>query len=102
MPEDLIEETTNGPVLRVRVTPRAKWSGVRVGKGRIAVGVRAAAEGGKATREALAILAEWAGVARSDTRLASGATSRDKRVLFPTLTPSDLRKRISEASGPSR
>ncbi|HEX9696043.1 MAG TPA: DUF167 domain-containing protein [Actinomycetota bacterium] len=96
---DLIEETARGPVLRIRVTPRAKRAGVRMAAGRLAVGVRAPAEAGKATEEALRRVAELLGLPRSAVRLASGATSRDKRILVPGHTPFDLRKRIAEGLG---
>lgn len=94
-----VEETTAGPILLVRVTPRARRLGVEAGAGRLAVRVGAPAERGRATEEALGRIADFLDLPRSALSLASGATSRDKRVRVAGFTPSDLRKRIAERLG---
>jgi hypothetical protein len=60
----------------VRVTPRSGRRSVEAGPEGVAIRVRAAAEGGKATDEARRALAETLGVPASRVRLASGARSR--------------------------
>ena len=97
--DDYIEQTKAGPVIRIRVTPRSAKPGVRPGPGRLSVGVRSPAERGKATEEALRTVAELIDLPRSALELAGGATSRDKRVLVPGETLSDLRKRILRGLG---
>ena len=98
--DDPVIETNEGAVLRIKVTPKARKPGVLGSRaGWIAVAVTAAPERGKATEEAVARITGWLGLRPSAARLVSGAASRDKRLIFPGLTASDLRKRLDEAAG---
>jgi uncharacterized protein YggU (UPF0235/DUF167 family) len=95
VPDDaFVAETTERPSIRIRVRPRSRRRVIEAGSDRLIVGVGAPAEGGRATSEALATLAVWLGVKRSEVQLARGAASRDKRVVVSGHTASDLRKRI--------
>jgi hypothetical protein len=67
--------------ITVRVTPRAGRTEVRLGEdGTVAIRVKAAPEGGKATAEALGALAASLEVPRSAVALRRGARSRTKVV----------------------
>lgn len=87
-----------GSVLPVRAQPGARRDallGERAGALRIAVS--AAPERGKANEAIVALLAEALGCRRSEIRLVSGATARDKRFLIEGLTPEQLRGRLPAA-----
>jgi uncharacterized protein len=86
-------------IVRIRVTPRSGRTGVSFGDGHLAVRVRAPAEGGKATEEALRALADWLGFARSSLELLAGATSRLKTVAVAGIEAADLRKLVTERLG---
>lgn len=99
---DPVLETRSGPALRIRVTARSARAAVTgVSTGALKVSVRAPAERGRATEEALRVLAAWLGLPRSVLRLAAGAASRDKRVLVSVETGPGLRKRIAGRLGGS-
>jgi uncharacterized protein YggU (UPF0235/DUF167 family) len=78
--------TGSGVELRVKVTPRARQSGLgglvtdAGGSGRLAVKVTAPAEAGAADAAVCALLAERLGVARSAVVLRHGASGRRKSV----------------------
>jgi uncharacterized protein YggU (UPF0235/DUF167 family) len=78
----------------VRVTPRSGRRSVEADPEGIAVRVRAAAEGGRATDEARRVLAEALGVPASRVRLASGARSRIKVFEVEGLSSHDLEVRL--------
>lgn len=101
MSEDLVVEgSKDGAIVRVRVKPRAGRDAVLgISGGALRVSVRAAPERGKATEATLRTLAAWLGIPAARVALASGAASRDKRVLVRSLTPSDLRKRVADRLG---
>ncbi len=68
-------------VLSVRVQPRASRNEVlQCGDGSLKVRVTAPAEGGRANRMLLEVLAEHFGVRRSCVRIISGETSRNKKI----------------------
>jgi hypothetical protein len=94
MPEDIVTDSKAGPLVRIRVTPRSSRPRVKRGPGHLVVAVRAPAERGRATEEALQAIARTLGLARSAVSLRMGATSRIKHVCVTGLTTSDLRKRI--------
>jgi hypothetical protein len=99
-PDDIVADTRAGPVLRIRVVARSSRSGViGVSGGAVRVAVRSPPERGRATAEALGVLASWLGVAASRLSLAGGATTRQKRVLVAGETVPHLRKRLSELAG---
>ena len=83
----------------VKVTPRASKSGVRGieqdarGGACLALRVAAPPDGGKANAEAVRMLAKRWGLAPSDLRLVSGATSR-RKVIELTGPPEQLAARL--------
>jgi uncharacterized protein len=63
----------------VRVVPRSGKTAVQVGDdGSLTIRVRAAPEGGRATREAARLLAGWLGVPPSAVTLRTGTHSRTR------------------------
>ncbi len=73
----------DGVTVAVKVQPRSRRAGVRgvvisADGPRLGISVTEAAEDGKATRSACAVLAEALGVASSLVQLVKGATSREK------------------------
>ena len=97
--DDAVGSSRGRAVIRIRVTPRSSRTGVAAGPGCLAVRVRAPAEAGKATEEALRALADWLGLPRSRLTLAAGGASRLKVVSVTGETPDDLRKRVAERLG---
>jgi uncharacterized protein YggU (UPF0235/DUF167 family) len=97
---DVVEDGSDGPVLRLRVRPRSSRRGVLgAGAGMLSVGVAAPPEGGKATAEAMKVVASWLGVAPSRLRLISGARSRSKRILVSGETAASVRRLVAEGLG---
>ncbi|MBL8806145.1 MAG: DUF167 domain-containing protein [Rhodospirillales bacterium] len=76
-----IAPAADGVYLQVRVTPRARRRGVGAvdGEGALAVAVGAPPEDGRATAEAVELLAEHFGLPKRAFVLAQGAASRRKR-----------------------
>jgi hypothetical protein len=81
--------------LTVKVHPRAKRSGFA---GRLGdawkLDLAAPPVDGKANDECVRYLAEWAGVARSQVRIVTGATSRRKLVEIEGIAQADLDARL--------
>ena len=81
--------------LTVKVHPRAKRSGFA---GRLGdawkLDLAAPPVDGKANDECVRYLAEWAGVARSQVRIVTGATSRRKLVEIEGMAQADLDARL--------
>jgi uncharacterized protein (TIGR00251 family) len=81
--------------LTVKVHPRAKRSGFA---GRLGdawkLDLAAPPVDGKANDECVRYLAEWAGVARSQVRIVTGATSRRKVVEIEGMAQADLEGRL--------
>jgi uncharacterized protein YggU (UPF0235/DUF167 family) len=70
--------------LTIRVQPGSKWAEVGGERdGALVVRTRSRAVDGKATAEALRLVADELGLRRADVRLVSGATSRIKIVELP-------------------
>lgn len=73
-------------ILTVRVTPKSSRDAVETvetdaaGRSYLKVRVRAVPENGAANKAVCALIAKWAGSAKSDVSLASGETSRVKQV----------------------
>lgn len=67
-----------GSELSVRVTPKASRNAVIAEDGQIKVTVTTVPEGGKATKDVIALLAKALGVPKSSLTLIRGETSRDK------------------------
>jgi uncharacterized protein (TIGR00251 family) len=81
--------------LTVKVHPRAKRSGFA---GRLGdawkLDLAAPPVDGKANDECVRYLAEWAGVARSQVHIVTGATSRRKVVEIEGMAQADLEGRL--------
>lgn len=77
----MIESRDGGVVIEIAVRPRAGRCRVNgASGGRIRIEVTSAPEGGEATRQALATLAEALGVRAADATLLKGAHHRHKTV----------------------
>jgi hypothetical protein len=95
--ERVVTEGRGGALLRVRVKPRSKRRGVLgVVSSELSVGVGSPPEGGRATAEAIATVADWLGLPGSRVSLSSGAASRSKRLAVAGETAAGLRARIAE------
>jgi hypothetical protein len=96
----VVQETRGGPVIRIRVQPRSSRSEVTgISENELRVAVRSAPDEGRATAEAIRVVAEFLGLAPSRLELAGGAASRSKRLRVAGETASGLRKRLAERSG---
>ena len=86
--------------LRLRVSPGSSGRGLvgRYGDG-WKVRVAAVPEHGRATAEALDLLAEALEVPRSSLTLVSGAASRDKIVELSGIAPAEIERRLASAGG---
>jgi uncharacterized protein (TIGR00251 family) len=86
--------------LRLRVAPGARRSRV-VGRHGDAwkLQVRAAPERGRANDEVVALLADVLGLTRSDVRVVTGLTGRDKVVELAGVAPDDAERRLEAAAG---
>lgn len=83
--------------LRLRVSAGATRRRIRGAHGgALKLSVQAPAEGGKANREIVALLAETFGVRAAEVSIVAGETSRDKVVRLP-LAPAEAKRRF-EAS----
>ena len=80
--------------ITVRVVPRSNRPEVVVGPDGPVVRVRSAAEHGKATMEAITVLAAALGVPRAHVRLFTGARSRTKIFVVQGLSERDLLTRL--------
>lgn len=86
------EANTGAIVLHVRVTPRAKHSGLSIEGQRLRVRLSAPPTDGKANRELVKLLAQRFAVAKTAITVRSGARSRDKTVAVsgPVQWPAEL------------
>lgn len=94
--EEIVGIRRGRAVLRIRVTPRSGRTGVELGAGHLAVRVRAPAERGRATEEALRAVAEWLGLPPTRLKLVAGETGRNKTVSIEGKDAADLRKLVAE------
>jgi uncharacterized protein (TIGR00251 family) len=87
-----VDESTREVVLRVRVTPRSRHTGLSVEQHRLRVRIAAPPADGKANKALIELLAQRFGVAKSAVRLRSGERHRDKTVAIvrPIIWPNDL------------
>jgi uncharacterized protein (TIGR00251 family) len=100
----MIEVTAHaeGAVLPVRAKPGGKVNAVvDEYNGAVRVSVTAPADQGKANEAIIRVLADALAWRRSDIRLVSGPTSRDKRFLIVGMTPVDLAARLDAAMTPT-
>jgi len=92
----LVDSGKDGAVLRVHVQPGARGEGIAGVHGNaLKVRVRAPATSGRANEAVLTLLAKELGVPAATLALTSGASSRDKRVLFAGLSAAELEKRLA-------
>jgi uncharacterized protein len=95
----VVADARDGAIVRVRVKPRSRRSGVLgVSDGQLSIAVRAAPEGGRATDEAIRTLAAWLGLPKSALTLSVGATSRSKRISVRGYSAAEIRARIGSRS----
>ncbi|MDQ4000628.1 MAG: DUF167 domain-containing protein [Actinomycetota bacterium] len=82
MAEDFIGPTAGGVYLKLRVSPGAKGTALKVlyGEGALKISVAAPPTGGKANAEVEHYLAWLLGVSCSEVAVVKGASSRDKQV----------------------
>jgi uncharacterized protein YggU (UPF0235/DUF167 family) len=78
----------------VRVVPRSGRTRVEAGAAGVVIRVRAAPEGGRATREAAEALATAVGVPARDVSLRTGARSRTKVFDVRGLDEAELEARL--------
>jgi uncharacterized protein len=100
----VVADARDGAIVHVHVRPRSSRRGVLgVRAGRLALGVGAAPEKGRATAEAVRELARVLGVGASRLTVAAGATSRSKRIAVAGMTAAEIRRRLAArlASDPS-
>lgn len=94
---DLVSETRDGVVIRVRVKPRSRRRGVFGLTGsELSVAVGSPPDKGRANSETLETLAGWLGLPVSRLSILSGASSRSKRVSVAGIDVSRLRLLIAE------
>jgi uncharacterized protein len=94
----LVDAGKDGAVLRVHVQPGASREGIAGVHGNaLKVRVRAPATSGQANEAVLSLLAKELSVPATALTLTSGASSRDKRVLFAGLSAAELEKRLAGA-----
>ena len=80
------QRMADGLIVAVRLTPRGGRDaidgigGAADGTSHLKARVRVAAEDGKANAALIALIANWLGIGKSAITLASGATSRQKRL----------------------
>ena len=92
----LVEAGTDGAVLRVHVQPGARGEGIAGVHGNaLKVRVRAPAISGRANDAVLSLLSKELGVPATALTLTGGASSRDKRVRFASLSAAELEKRLA-------
>ena len=92
-----IEETADGLVLTLRVSPGASREGIVGERGEaLKVAVSATAEKGKANKRLIRVLAEELDVPTRSIEIVSGQTSRDKRVLVRGIDRMSLVERLEE------
>ena len=93
MSDPFFRETPDGVVVNVAAKPRSSRAGVDgVQGGALRVRVRAAPVDGKANKELVETLADAFGLPKSRVEIASGESSKTKRVLLRGLAADALRR----------
>ena len=93
-----ITSSARGATLAVTVSPRASKSGIeRLTDGSIRVRLAAPPVDGAANTALLRYLADELGLPRSRLSIASGATSRRKRIAFDGMSLDELNARMQDA-----
>jgi hypothetical protein len=81
--------------ITVRVVPRSNRRVLEAGAGDPVIRVRAAPEGGRANAEAVRVLADALGVARTTVRLVRGSRSRVKTFAVQGRSDEELRDALN-------
>src|SRR5438552_16386332 len=91
-----ITEHAQGCILPVRAQPGAREAGI-LGEhaGSLKVAVTAPPQDGRANKALAELLAETLGLKRSQVKLLSGETSREKRFLVQDVSKADLETRVA-------
>ena len=90
----------NGLSFHVRLTPKGGrdavegWEAASDGMVHLKARVRAVPEDGKANAALVALLAKTLGLPKSHLRIASGATSRLKRIAIAGTNPTEIAARL--------
>ena len=92
-----------GARLRVRVTPRARRTGIvgivdAVGKPALAIRLAAPPVDGAANKALVTFLADWLRMPKSSLRIVSGEAGRVKLVAIKGFPPDGLEEWIKQAS----
>ncbi|MBP7127458.1 DUF167 domain-containing protein [Myxococcota bacterium] len=94
----MVEPHPEGCVIRIAVRPRAGRCRIAgVSGDRLRIEVTSAPEGGEATDQAQATLAEALRVPARAIRLLRGARNRHKDVLVAGMTPDEVRPLLEQA-----
>ena len=90
-----LEETPDGVVIPVRVSPGASRDRI-LGEhaGALKLSVSAPPERGKANKAVCTLIAKTLGITKSDVRIVAGETSRDKKVLIRGMHKHAVAKKI--------
>jgi len=87
----VVEETADGVLLRVKVTPKARKEQVRgIDAGFLKIAVAPPPERGRANEAAIALLAKFFGVSKADVVILSGETSKEKQVKILGLSAAEV------------
>lgn len=92
----ILREEPGHVILSIRVTPRARRETLTVRGGRLLAHLRAAPVDGAANEALIALLAERAGVRRSEIRIVRGQTSREKQIAIAGASAATLHLRLDE------
>jgi uncharacterized protein len=91
----MITTASDGIIISVRVVPRAGRSGIAgVRSGALLVRLHAPPVEGAANAELIEVLAEALAVSKRDISIASGATSKQKRVRISGITADRAASRL--------
>lgn len=90
-----IEDRTDGVVIAVRAIPGASIAGVKGVRGdEMVIGVHSAAEGGKANKELVKLVAGMLRVPKSAVSVLTGEKSRSKRLHVAGVSAGDATERL--------
>jgi hypothetical protein len=96
-----LRKHAEGVIVRVRAQSRARRTGI-TGEhgGALRIAVAEAPEKGRANLAIIELLCRELDLARSQVRLISGETTRDKRFLLTGVEPAELRARLASSAPP--
>ncbi|NHJ85070.1 MAG: YggU family protein [Asgard group archaeon] len=96
---DYLEELNNGIALKVSVKPNSREQKLvfDAAANLLFIHLKSPADKGKANKELIKLIAKLFNKSTSDVSIISGHTSRDKLLLIPGVTSTEVRKRIIES-----